>query len=133
MTRTTLLRSATVAGVIVVLTLACLRLWWHPSEDVIPGEFRGTWLDKGADCQDVAAQVRITGSTISYDRLSYKADGVTAKQAGAVSLTGVSYPDGGAERETVQLRIPDRRNGLFIVAPDLRHQGPFFRCVPDGD
>lgn len=131
MTRTTLFRMASVAGIVVTLAAACLWLLRRPPEDVIPTQFRGIWLDRGAECQDSSAQVRITGSTISYDRLSFKADGVAESRGDAVSLTGIAYPDGRAERETVELRMRDRRASLFIVAHELPGGGPFVRCVPD--
>jgi hypothetical protein len=126
--RPVVLRGASVTAVVVVLAAAILWLSRRPPGDVIPVEFRGTWLDQGADCQDISAQARITGSTINYDRLSFKADGVAERRGDAVSLTGDAYPDGGGERETVQLRLQDGRAKLLIVARDLRRPIAVVRC-----
>jgi len=126
--RPTLLRGFGVISVAIVVALAVIWLSKSPPNDIIPVEFRGIWLDRGADCQDTAAQVRITGSTINYDRLSFKADGLAERREDAVSLTGESFPNGDAVRETVELRMQDHRTGLVIVARDLTRRGSFVRC-----
>ena len=128
----TLLRGFSVIGVVIVVAMAVIWLSRSPSDDIIPAEYRGTWLDQGADCQDTSAQVRITGSTINYDRLSFKADGLAERREDAVALTGESFPNGDAVRETVQLRMQDQRTRLIIIAHDLTRQGPYVRCrAPD--
>ena len=128
--RLTLLRSASVVGVIIIVALVSIWLLRSPPDNVIPAEFRGVWLDRGAECQDTNAQVRITASTISYDQLSFKADGMAEKRADAISLSGNSFANGNAERETVQLKMLDNRAKLVIISRDLRDKGPFFRCSP---
>jgi hypothetical protein len=127
------LRGASLAGVTVIFAVAAMWLLRSPPDNVIPVEFQGIWLDQGAECGDVDAQVRITPTTISYDRLSYKADGLAERKKDAVRLTGEAFPDGGAEREEVGLRMEANRARLFIAAHDLPSQGPFVRCAPDGD
>ncbi len=128
----TLLRGLSVIGVAIVVAMALIWLSRSPSDDIIPVEFRGTWLDQGADCQDSSAQVRITGSTINYDRLSFKADGLAERGQDTVSLTGESFPNGDAVRTTVQLAMQDHRARLIIVARDLTRPGSFVRCpAPD--
>ncbi|WP_066803573.1 hypothetical protein [Sphingomonas asaccharolytica] len=124
----TLLRGLSVIGVAIVVALAVIWLSRSPPDDIIPVEFRGIWLDPGADCQDTSAQMRITGSTINYDRLSFKADGLAERREDTVSLTGESFPNGEAVRETVQLRVQDHRTRLVIVTHDLTRQGSFVRC-----
>jgi len=126
--RPNLLHGASVIGVVVVVAIASIWLLRKPPDDVIPTEFRGTWLDRGADCRDTNAQVRITGNTINYDRLSFRADGLAERGEDTVSLTGESFPDGDAERATVQLRMQDHRTKLVIVARELSRPGPFVRC-----
>ncbi len=125
---TALTRGLFVASVVFVLVAASLWLLERPPDSVIPREFRGTWLDQGADCQDVAAQFRITGTTVNYDRLSFKADSMGQRDGDSVSLTGLSYASGDGQRETIRLRMLDNRTTLVIAAPDLRQQGPFVRC-----
>jgi hypothetical protein len=122
------LRGASLGGATVMFAVAFTWLLRSPSDTVIPVEFQGIWLDQGAECDDAEAQVRITPTTISYDRLSYKAFGLAKKVRDAVVLTGEAYPDGGAEREEVSLRMEGNRTRLFIASPDLRSQGPFVRC-----
>ena len=130
--RPTLLKGFGVIGVVVVAALALIWLSRSPSDDIIPAEFRGIWLDQGADCQDTNAQVRITGSTINYDRLSFKADGLAERRQDAVSLTGESFPNGDAVRATVQLAMQDHRTKLIMGARDLTRPGSFVRCpAPD--
>jgi hypothetical protein len=126
--RSILLRALGVISIAIMVALAVVWLSKSPPGDIIPVEFRGIWLDRGADCQDTAAQVRITGSTINYDRLSFKADGLAERREDAVSLTGESFPNGDAAREVVELRMQDHRTRLVIVARDLTRQGSFVRC-----
>ena len=125
--RAILLRGAIMIGAAAVLALGWIWLS-SPSDNLIPTEFRGKWLEQGAECQDSDAQLRITGSTIDYDRLSFKADGLAEKQEDAVSLTGESFPGGTTRRDTVQLRLEDHRTRLLIASRDLGRQGPFVRC-----
>ncbi len=125
--RLTLLRGASVGAVVIALVLAFLWLLRSPSSDLIPVEFRGIWLDQGAECSDTDAQVRITGSTIDGGGLSFKADGLAERGDDAVSLTGESFPDANTERTTVGLRMRDHRSQLVIVSGE-RRQGPFVRC-----
>jgi hypothetical protein len=127
------LRGASLAGATVVFAVAFMWLLRSPSDTVIPLEFQGIWLDQGAECGDAEAQVRITPTTISYDRLSYKAFGLAKKVRDSVVLTGEAYPDGGAEQEEVGLRMDGNRTRLFIASRDLRSQGPFVRCSPGGE
>ncbi|MEO9132089.1 MAG: hypothetical protein ABI240_12875 [Sphingomonas sp.] len=128
------LRGASLAGVTVMFAVAFTLLLRSPPDNVIPGEFQGTWLDQGAECGDVDAQLRITATTINYDRLSYKAFGLAKKEKDAVVLTGEAYPDGGAKREEVGLRMDVNRTRLVIASPDLAGQGPFVRCsAGDGE
>jgi hypothetical protein len=126
--RSTLLRALSVIGVGIAVALAVIWFSKSSPDDIIPVDFRGIWLDQGADCQDIAAQVRITGSTINYDRLSFKADGIVERRQDAVSLTGEAFPNGDAVRETVELRTQDHRTRLVIAAHDLTRQGSFVRC-----
>jgi len=126
--RAILLRGAMMIGAAAVLAMAWIWLSRSPSDNLIPPEFRGKWLEQGAECQDADAELRITGSTIDYDRLSFKADGLAETQEDAISLTGESFPGGNTRRDTVQLRMKDHRTRLFIVSRDLGRQGPFVRC-----
>ena len=127
------LRGASVAGVTVAFAVAAMWLLRSPPENVIPVEFQGSWHDQGAECDDVDAQAHITPSTVSYDRLSYKADGVAGRKKDEVVLTGEAFPDGGAEREEVGLRMEGNRARLFIASHELRSQGPLVRCSPDDE
>jgi hypothetical protein len=124
----TLPRAASVTGVAIALMAALVGLSSCQRGDVIPTEFRGNWVDQGAECGDTEAQVRITASTIDYDQLSFKADGVAGKGEEAVSLTGEAFPGGKTVRETVQLRMEDHRARLLITARNLPRPGPFVRC-----
>jgi hypothetical protein len=126
--RPILLRGAIMVGAASVMVMAWIWLSKSQPDDLIPMAFRGRWLEQGAECQDTDAQLRITGSTIDYDLLSFKADGLADKQEDAVSLTGESFPGGKTRRDTVQLRMQDHRTRLLIVSRDLGRQGPFVRC-----
>ena len=125
------LRGASLAGITVAFAVAAMWLLKSPPENVIPVEFQGSWHDQGAECDDVDAQANITPSTVSYDRLSYKADGVAERKTDAVRLTGVAFPDAGSAREEVGLRMEGNRTRLFIVSRELRSQGPLVRCPAD--
>jgi len=127
------LRAVSLAGVTGLFAVTAMWLLRSPPDNVIPVEFQGTWLDQGAECDDVDAQVHITPTTISYDRLSYKADGLAERKKDAAMLTGEAFPNGDAEREEVGLRMEGNRTRLFIASRDLRTQGPFVRCRPDDD
>jgi hypothetical protein len=127
------LRGASLAAVAVAFALAFMWLLRSPPENIIPVEFQGTWLDQGAECGDVDAQVQITPTTISYDRLSYKALGLAERKKDAVRLTGEGYPDGDTVREEVSLRMENNRTRLFIVSRDLRSPGPFVRCSAEDE
>jgi hypothetical protein len=117
------------AGVIGLVAAAAL-FWFlkNPQGEVIPAEFRGTWLDQGAECNDTSAQARITGSTINYDQLAFKADGLADRRNDVVLLSGASFPKGNMERTTVQLAMQDHRTKLIISASNLPRGAALVRC-----
>jgi hypothetical protein len=130
--RLILLRGASAIGIATLFAIALLWLMRSPPDNIIPAEFRGIWLDQGAECGDIDAQVAITGTTVDYDTLSFKADGLSAIMGDDASLTGEAFPDGKTERETVTLRIRDHRRQLFIGVPG-RKLGPFMRCAANAE
>ena len=126
--RSILSRGAGLACLAIVAMLTVIWFLRTPSDDVIPAEFRGAWLDQGAECQDIDAQARITASTIDYDHLSFKVASLAEAGEDTVSITGESCPLGRAVRETVKLQMLDHRTKIVIIGPDLAHRESLFRC-----
>ena len=117
-------------GLSAIALIAFLWLTRGPRDNIIPVEYRGIWLDKGAECHDTNARTVITGTTIDYDHLTFKADGLSEREGDTASVTGAAFPNGREARETVKLQMRDSRSVVFIARPD-RTLGPFTRCAAD--
>jgi hypothetical protein len=118
-------------SVSVIGLVAAAALFWllrNPQRELIPAEYQGTWLDEGAECNDTSAQARITGSTINYGQLAFKADGLAGRRSDVVLLSGTSFPEGNVERTTVQLAMQSHRTKLIISAANLPRGATFVRC-----
>ncbi len=119
------------AGVLVtILLLAGAIFWMRPGsqENIIPAEFRGAWVEPDAVCQDVSAQLRVTGKTINYDNLSFIADAVASRPENSVSLAGTSFDNGPGERETLRLQIDEAGKRITLTSTKPRSL-VFVRCV----
>lgn len=130
--RVILFRWVSVIGVAAVFASAFLWLTRSPPDNIIPTQFRGVWLDQGAECSDTDAKVVITATTIDYDSLTFKADGLSGKAGDFVALSGEAFPSGRATREKVTLRTLAHRTQLLIGGRD-HNFGPFVRCSPTGN
>ncbi|RZF60537.1 hypothetical protein EWE75_22550 [Sphingomonas populi] len=117
-------------GASLLIALAMGGIWFLRSSpvDVIPAEFRGVWHDLGAECDDTDAQASITGSSINYDVLVFKAAGISPMRDHAVTVSGTSFPNGRADYEKVTLRLTGPLTELYINAPDLPSKRPLVRC-----
>jgi len=116
------------AGFLIALAMGGIWSLQSPPVDVIPVEFRGVWHDLGAECDDTGAQASITGSSINYDVLVFKADGMSPDRDHVVTVSGTSFPNGRADYEKVALRLTGPSTKLYINAPDLPGRGPLVRC-----
>ena len=114
----------------IVAVFAGTLIWFDraPHINIIPPQFRGTWLDAGSECADSDAQAVVSGNSIRYDRLNYVATNLVEAHRDAVVLDGESFPDGRTDREIVKLRIINNGTRLVIDAPNTA-SAPLVRCA----